>query len=79
MHDGALVSVLDYRDDGRTVALTRAYTIPTFRGHGYAAVVTEGAVADIESRGDRVIDPVCWYVADWFDAHPEKQGLLRRR
>ena len=32
-----LVSVLDYRDDGRTVAMTRAYTVPTFRGHGYAA------------------------------------------
>jgi predicted GNAT family acetyltransferase len=79
MHDGTLVSVLDYRDDGRTVALTRAFTIPTFRGRGYAAVVTEGAVADIESRGDRVIDPVCWYVADWFELHPEKQGLLRRR
>ncbi|MVQ42761.1 N-acetyltransferase [Microbacterium sp. MAH-37] len=78
-HDGTLVSVLDYRDDGSTVALTRAYTIPAFRGRGYAAVVTEGAVADIESRGDREIDPVCWYVADWFELHPEKQGLLRRR
>lgn len=28
--DGQLVSVLDYRDDGHTIALTRAFTIPTF-------------------------------------------------
>jgi len=77
--DGELLSVLDYRDDGRTVAMTRAYTIPTHRGHGYAARVVAGAVADIEARGDRRIDPVCWYVADWFDAHPDKQHLLRRR
>lgn len=76
---GDLVSVLDYRDDGRTVALTRAFTIPTFRGHGYAAEVVSGAVADIEARGDRKVDPVCWYVADWFDAHPEHAGLLRAR
>ena len=79
LHDGQLVSVLDYRDDGRTVALTRAFTIPTFRGKGYAAKVVEGAVADLEDRGDRKVDPVCWYVADWFEAHPEHADLLRTR
>ncbi|OIU84930.1 GNAT family N-acetyltransferase [Microbacterium sp. AR7-10] len=77
--NGELLSVLDYRDDGTTVAMTRAFTIPTYRGHGYAARVVAGAVAQIEARGDRLIDPVCWYVADWFDAHPDKQHLLRRR
>ncbi|MGW9627943.1 GNAT family N-acetyltransferase [Microbacterium sp. NPDC055521] len=77
--DGELLSVLDYRDDGATVAMTRAYTIPAHRGHGYAARVVAGAVAEIEARGDRRIDPVCWYVADWFDAHPDRRHLLRRR
>lgn len=72
-----LVSVLDYRDDGRTVALTRAYTIPTYRGHGYAGEVVDRAVADIEARGDRVVSPVCWYVADWFTAHPDRAAVLR--
>ncbi|MFD5224534.1 GNAT family N-acetyltransferase [Microbacterium sp. NPDC058342] len=77
--DGVLLSVLDYRDDGRTVAMTRAYTVPAFRGHGYAAEVVAGAVADIEAAGDRSVDAVCWYVADWFEAHPDKAHLLRRR
>ena len=77
MRDGQLVSVLDYRDDGHTIALTRAFTIPTFRGHGYAGVLVEGAVADIEERGDRKVDAVCWYVSDWFQAHPEHSALLR--
>jgi len=71
-----LVSVLDYRDNGQTVALTRAYTVPAFRGHGYAAVITERAVDDIERAGERRVLPVCWYVADWFAAHPERAGLL---
>ncbi len=75
--DGELVSVLDYRDDGRTVALTRAFTIPVHRGHGHAARVVQGAVEDIAARGDRRVRPVCWYVADWFAEHPEHADLLR--
>ena len=74
-----LVSVLDYRDDGRTVAMTRAYTVPTFRGHGYAGEVVERAVAELEATGDRSVSPVCWYVAEWFDAHPERRGILAQR
>ena len=74
-----LVSVLDYRDDGSTVALTRAFTIPTFRGHGYAGEIVERAVAELEAQGDRKVSPVCWYVADWFEAHPERAGILKER
>ncbi len=77
--DGVLRGVLDYRDDGRTIALVRAFTVPTFRGQGVAARLTEGAVADIRARGDRRVDAVCWYVADWFEAHPDQADLLRER
>ena len=74
-----LVSVLDYRDDGTTVAMTRAYTVPTFRGHGYAGEVVDRAVASLEAAGDRSVLPVCWYVADWFAAHPERAAILHER
>ncbi|MBP1076227.1 putative GNAT family acetyltransferase [Microbacterium terrae] len=73
-----LVGVLDYRDDGRTVAMTRAYTVPTFRGHGYAGDLVSRAVGELEQRGDRGVIPVCWYVADWFEANPAHRGLLKR-
>ena len=76
---GDLVSVLDYRDDGRTVAMTRAYTVPTYRGKGYAGEVVDRAVAELERRGDRQVIPVCWYVADWFAAHPERERILHQR
>ena len=74
-----LVSVLDYRDDGRTVAMTRAYTVPTFRGHGYAGQMVDRAVAELERRGDRKVIPVCWYVADWFEANPDRGTILHQR
>ena len=74
-----LVSVLDYRDDGRTVAMTRAYTVPSFRGEGYAGELVDRAVAELERRGDREVIPVCWYVADWFSAHPGRSGILHAK
>lgn len=74
-----LLGVLDYADDGQTVAMTRAFTTPSFRGNGYAAVLVERAVAELEAAGDRRIRPVCWYVAEWFDAHPERAGILQER
>ncbi|MEV7693691.1 N-acetyltransferase [Microbacterium sp. NPDC089189] len=74
-----LVSVLDYRDDGRSVSMVRAFTIPTFRGHGYAAEIVDRAVTALEAAGDREVIPMCWYVADWFAAHPERAGILRAR
>lgn len=80
LHRGdELVSVLDYRDDGRTIAMTRAYTVPTFRGHGYAGELVERAVSALEAKGDREVIPVCWYVADWFAAHPERAGIVDSR
>ncbi|WDG17559.1 MULTISPECIES: GNAT family N-acetyltransferase [unclassified Microbacterium] len=74
-----LVSVLDYRDDGRSVSMTRAFTVPSFRGHGYAGEIVERAVSLLEKAGDRQIVPMCWYVADWFAAHPERAGILQQR
>jgi len=80
LHRGSdLLSVLDYRDDGRSVAMTRAYTVPAFRGHGYAGQLVDHVVALLERSADRVVIPVCWYVADWFDAHPERAGIVDTR
>ncbi len=77
--NGELVSVIDYRDDGKVLAMTRVFTIPTFRGQGQAARVVEGAVAQLVERGDRKVSPVCWYAAEWFAQHPEHADLLHER
>ena len=73
--DGQVVCSLDYADDGAVVSMTRTFTNPPFRGRGYAALITEHAVDEAERAGRRV-RPMCWYVAQWFDEHPERAGLL---
>ena len=76
--DGTLVGALDYSILGGSISLTRAFTVPPERGKGYAAELVEYAVNDIESTTQLRIVPMCWYVADWFEAHPERAGLLQR-
>jgi predicted GNAT family acetyltransferase len=73
--DGQVASALDYADDGRTVSMTRTFTNPPFRRRGLAAVLVEHAVDEVAAQGKRVV-PMCWYVAEWFDAHPERADLL---
>ena len=74
LHDGGtLLAVLDFRDNGTAVSLNRAFTIPVHRGQrgGVEDIATNGGPA-----GGRRIVPMCWYVAQWFDEHPEKSALL---
>ncbi|MGH1527037.1 GNAT family N-acetyltransferase [Leifsonia sp. L25] len=80
MHvDGELVAVLDYSILGDSISLTRAFTVPEFRGKGYAGQLVEYAVDDIEKSSSRRIVPMCWYVGDWFESHPERAELLKSR
>ena len=72
---GEIVCALDYADNGSVVSMTRTFTNPAFRGRGLAAEIVAHAVDQVEGAGKRV-RPTCWYVADWFAAHPERAGLL---
>ena len=73
--DGEVICSLDYADNGDVVSMTRTFTNPRFRGQGHAARITEHAVRQAEAAGRRV-RPMCWYVAQWFDDHPEAAHLL---
>jgi uncharacterized protein len=73
--DGQVVTALDYADNGTVVSMTRTFTNPPFRGRGYAGELVAHAVDAVEAEGKR-IRPMCWYVADWFEAHPERAALL---
>lgn len=73
--DGEVICSLDYADNGQVVSMTRAFTNPPFRGRGHAAAITEHAVRQAAAAG-RLVRPMCWYVAQWFDDHPEQAHLL---
>jgi predicted GNAT family acetyltransferase len=74
----AIIAVVDYAVNDSAVSFTRTYTTPMQRGKGFAAQIVKFAVDDVEATGDKRIIPMCWYVADWFEANPERAGLLTR-
>jgi predicted GNAT family acetyltransferase len=76
--DGALVSVLDYRVNGDAIAFPHTYTVPAHRGRGYAGKLVAYAVDDVAATTTKRIVPMCWYVGQWFDDHPEHAALLSR-
>ena len=76
--DGELAVVLDYKANDSAISMTRTFTVPSFRGQRLAAQLVEFAVDDIEAHDTRRIVPMCWYVADWFQAHGERGALLSR-
>jgi len=79
LRDGdTLLATVDYSSNGHAVSFTRAFTSPEFRGQGIAAQIVEYAVNDVEASSDLRIVPMCWYVGEWFDKHPERAGLLSR-
>jgi len=79
MHlDGSLVAVLDYRTNAGQISFNHTFTNPVHRGKGFAAQLVEFAVDDVEKTTELKIVPMCWYVGDWFAAHPERSALLSR-
>lgn len=79
MHvDGDLVCVVDYSANDSAISLTRTFTVPTFRGKGYAADLVAWTIDDIEKNDTRKIVPMCWYVAEWFSRNEDRAGLLSR-
>ncbi len=75
---GQVAAVADYRVNGDAISFHHTFTQPNLRGRGLAAEVVEYAMNDVESNSTRRVVPMCWYVADWFEEHPERAGLLTR-
>ncbi len=76
--DDLVVAVAEYRINGNAISFNHTYTQPSHRGRGLAAELVEFAINDVEANSTRRVLPMCWYVADWFEAHPERRELLSR-
>jgi uncharacterized protein len=76
--DGDLASAVDYTVNGNLISFTHTFTDPHRRGQGLAGDIVTFAVDDVEANTAYRIVPMCWYVGEWFDNHPERADLLTR-
>jgi predicted GNAT family acetyltransferase len=74
--DGEVVGFADYRPaaDG-LVVFPHTVVDAARRGQGLGAVLVRGALDDVQAWGGTV-EPLCWYVAQFIDEHPEYRPLL---
>ncbi|MDF0544107.1 GNAT family N-acetyltransferase [Sphingobium sp. H39-3-25] len=63
--------------DRRAGALVFTHTqVPEdLDGQGFGSKLIAGALADVREKGLKVV-PLCAFVADYLDRHPEDQDLL---
>lgn len=76
--DGQIAAVADYRINGNAISFHHTFTQPNLRGRGLAAEIVEFAMDDVEKNTTLRVVPMCWYVAEWFEQHPERAELLTR-
>ena len=76
--DGDMASAVDYKISGNSISFTHTFTDPHRRGQGLAGEIVAFAVDDVEANTSYRILPMCWYVGQWFDGHPDRAELLTR-
>ncbi|MBX3086927.1 MAG: N-acetyltransferase [Cryobacterium sp.] len=76
--EGEIASAVDYKISGDSISFTHTFTDAKRRGQGLAGEIVEFAVNDVEQSSNLRIVPMCWYVGEWFDKHPDRAQLLSR-
>ncbi|NUR72930.1 MAG: N-acetyltransferase [Hamadaea sp.] len=72
---GDLAGYLEYHRFDGVWALNHVFTFPAYRGRGVAAELTKAALAAAREAAVQV-RPICPFVADYLDTHPEYADLV---
>jgi uncharacterized protein len=65
----------DYYVDGNVVVVPHTEIVAERRGQGLGAELVQGVLDDVRDGGSQV-RPLCSYVAEFIDEHPEYADLV---
>jgi hypothetical protein len=74
LEDGKLLGVADYRPMDDKLAFPHTEIVPGRRNQGLGEQLVRGALDDVRRRGATVV-PMCWFVAEFLEEHPEYADL----
>jgi predicted GNAT family acetyltransferase len=72
---GHLLGVADYRIDADVVVMPHTEIVRDRRGNGLGAELVQAALDDVRASG-ATVRPLCWYVVEFIDEHPEYADLV---
>jgi predicted GNAT family acetyltransferase len=75
LQDEAGIAVAYYERRGNAIAITHTRVPEQLRGRGLAGILIKAAIADIRTRGLRLISE-CPFVTRYLQRHPEDRDLL---
>ena len=73
--DDQVLGVCDYAERGDLVLFPHTEIDAAHRGNGLGEVLVRKALDDVRQRGQKVV-PGCWFVAEFFEQHPDYADLL---
>jgi predicted GNAT family acetyltransferase len=73
--EGQILGVADYHVDHDVVVLPHTEIIRHRRGQGLGAELVQAALDDLRASG-ALVRPLCWYVVEFIDEHPDYKDLV---
>ncbi len=73
---GTLAGYLDYRRLPGRITFPHTLVEPAFEGRGVGSALVLYALDAVRAEGGMTVVPVCSFVADWIDRHPDYADLL---
>ncbi len=67
---------LSYRREGDRLILAHTFVPESLRGGGIGSALVRAAMEEAETQGSTVV-PLCPFVRDWLDRHPEVAARIR--
>jgi predicted GNAT family acetyltransferase len=75
--EGTLAGVVTYQLTGPIVVYTHTEVYPEFEGRGIGTELAQAVMDDARTRG-RTVVPMCPFLADWLDKHPDYEDVVAR-
>lgn len=75
---GELAGFADYHLTRSSIVFTHTLVEDEFEGQGVGSALARAALDDVRSTGERDVVPVCPFIREWIDKHPDYSDLVRQ-
>jgi predicted GNAT family acetyltransferase len=77
--DGRLAGFSAYQVSDGVITFTHTEVNDSFEGQGVGSTLVRAALDQVRADTALRVRPLCPFVRDWIDSHPDYQDLLRAR